>query len=259
MTAEPLTVTALGQSGFVFDFGGTRIVIDPYLTDSLARHSEALRRQIPVVREPGELTDVDWVLLTHNHGDHTDPDTLIPLAAASPGARLIAPYDSRESLASLGVAWSAVVPPLEWLELGAGVSVRTIPAAHTKLERNTDGELRWAGYLLRMGGITIYHAGDTIPHEEIFAALAGEQIDYAMLPVNERNFYRDRAHLVGNLTLREAFRMAADLGVRTLIPVHWDLFAANSTHPEEIELLHRLEAPDFALEFFPAGTVRTLS
>lgn len=250
-----MNALALGQVGFVFDVAGVRLVIDPYLSDTVAeKHGPALRRQIPIARAPAALAPVDWLLLTHAHLDHTDPATLAPLVAASPATRIIAPFEVREILAAHGLEGGGVMtPPLAWTPLAPGVELRAVPAAHTALERDATGESRYVGYLLRAAGLTLYHAGDTIPHPEIFAALAGESIDYAFLPVNERNYYRDRADIVGNMTVREAFQMAADLGAKTLVATHWDLFAPNRVHPEEIALLHRLESPPFRLAIWPAG------
>lgn len=255
-----MKILALGQVGYVFDAAGVRVVIDPYLSDAVAEQfGEDLRRQIPIVHPPAELAPVDWLLLTHAHLDHTDPATLRPLLAASPAARILAPFESRAILAAEAPGGSSVAPPPEaWIELAPGLELRAVPAAHTELERDAAGELRYVGFLLRADGVTIYHAGDTIPHEEIFAALAGERIDVAFLPVNERNFYRDRAGIVGNMTLREAFRFAADLGVKTLVPTHWDLFAPNSVPRGEIEWMHRQETPPFDLGIWPAGTVATV-
>lgn len=255
-----MRIQALGQAGFVFDVSGLRLVVDPYLSDSVAeKYGEELRRQIPVVVSPDAIVAVDWILLTHAHLDHTDPETLRQMVKASPNARFIAPFEVREILSEIGWGGSAVcAPPGDWLTLGSGVAVRAIPAAHVDLERNSHGECRYVGFLFRFGDFTVYHAGDTIPHPEIFSALNGESIDWAMLPVNERNYYRDRAGIVGNMSLREAFRMAAELGARTLIPIHWDLFAPNRTHRREIEMLYELERPPFSLEVLPAGTVKLL-
>jgi len=255
-----MKIQALGQAGFVIEAAGVRLVIDPYLSDSVAEQfGPALTRQIPIVVFPEKLDDVQWILLTHAHLDHTDPATLRPLAAASPRAKFIAPYESRAVLADIGLGEREILaPPTEWLELAAGFAIRAVPAAHTELERDAAGECRYVGYLLRFGGVVIYHAGDTIPHPEIFANLADERIDWAFLPVNERNFYRDRDGIVGNMSVREAFQMAADLGVRTLVPIHWDLFAPNCTPIAEIELLHQLEQPPFTLELLPAGATKML-
>lgn len=243
----------LGQVGTLLDAEGCRILIDPYLSDSVAEQFGAgLKRQVTPPYTTATCPSIDCLLLTHAHLDHTDPATLSPLLKAQPHLRIFAPYESRKILQDLGCD-SAEVPPGAWTQLAPGLSLRTVPAAHTELHRNSEGELRDVGYTLKMGDTTIYHAGDTIPHPEIFAALHGESIDIALLPVNERNHYRDAQGIIGNMTLREAFQMAADLGVKTLIPTHWDMFTPNSVFPEEIELLHKLLAPPFKLKILQAG------
>lgn len=243
----------LGQVGCLLETGSHRLLIDPYLSDSVAEQFGAgLKRQVPPPFTSATCPRIDGLLLTHAHLDHTDPATLSPLLEARPHLRIFAPYESRKILQDLGCD-SAEVPPGTWTQLAPSLCFRAVPAAHTEIHRNSEGELRDVGYLLKTGSATIYHAGDTIPHPEIFAALKGESIDIALLPVNERNHYRDAQGIIGNMTLREAFQMATDLGVKTLVPTHWDMFAPNSVFPEEIELLHKLLAPPFKLKILQAG------
>jgi L-ascorbate metabolism protein UlaG (beta-lactamase superfamily) len=72
-------------------------------------------------------------------------------------------------------------------------------------------------------------------------------IDIALLPVNEDNFFRRRRGIVGNMTIREAFGLAAEVGIRRVVPVHWDMFAVNSASPEEIKAVYRADAWPFDL------------
>jgi L-ascorbate metabolism protein UlaG (beta-lactamase superfamily) len=74
-----------------------------------------------------------------------------------------------------------------------------------------------------------------------------------MLPVNERNYYRDRAGIIGNMSVREAFAFAEEIGVDTVIPIHWDLFGPNSVLPDEIILVHRHLSPRFRLALSPSA------
>lgn len=250
-----MQIQFLGQAGFLIETAKARVVIDPYLSDSVAeKYGPRHARQVPVIATAAQLAPVDWILLTHAHLDHADPRSLLPLAAASPHAKFFAPCECRSLLEGWSIAGHEMrTPPAVWTAVSSDLEIRAVPAAHLELERDAAGESRFVGYLLRSGGVTVYHAGDTIPHPEIFKSLAGERIDVALLPVNERNYYRDQAGIIGNMTVREAFRMAADLGVAALIPIHWDMFALNSVHPAEMELLHKLEAPPFSLEVMHAG------
>src|SRR5690606_38665190 len=89
-----LAVWALGQAGYVLKGGDTVAVIDPYLSDALEPagygSGRALARQVPIVVAPGALRGVAAVLVTHEHADHCDPQTLGPLLGASPGAMVLA-------------------------------------------------------------------------------------------------------------------------------------------------------------------------
>ena len=53
---------------------GLNILIDPYLSNSVEElDSPDLIRQIKIPYYPEELTNIDWVLITHDHIDHCDP------------------------------------------------------------------------------------------------------------------------------------------------------------------------------------------
>lgn len=251
-----MEITPLGQSGFLLELGSLRILIDPYLSNSVAEQfGPAFERQCPSVLSDSALGAIDWVFLTHAHLDHADPESLRRIYGHSPGVRFLVPYACRVLLHELGIAAAQVVLPPEhaWMSVGEGMQVRAVPAAHLSIVRNAEGELRDVGYLLRVGTRVFYHAGDTIPDPALYDALAGVPIDYAFLPINERNYYRAQADIVGNMSVREAFRFADDLGVRVLVPIHWDLFPCNSVYPEEVQLLYQLERPRFELQMMSIG------
>lgn len=252
-TAE---LTFLGQAGVLLRVGKLHLCVDPYLTDSVAeRFGEDLRRMVPPPAAPGELNDLDWILLTHAHLDHTDLATLLPLTTASPQARIIAPWESRDLLLAAGFPHARLLqPPPSWMALGDGLQVKAVPAAHLEPEQNAAGEWRHVGYRLRWPDASLYHAGDTIPHPVVLAELAKDSApDWALLPVNERNYFRERRDIVGNMTVREAYEFAEVIGARRVIPLHWDLFRPNSVSREEIELIHRLQPRGFELHLLSAG------
>src|SRR2546421_13122207 len=78
----------LGQSGFLVQWQGRHLLLDPYLSDSLtikyAATDKPHVRMTERVIEPERLTFIDVVASTHDHTDHFDPDTLRPLLAANP-------------------------------------------------------------------------------------------------------------------------------------------------------------------------------
>jgi L-ascorbate metabolism protein UlaG (beta-lactamase superfamily) len=251
----------LGQAGARFAFDETVVYIDPYLTDSVAeQYGDAFRRLIPPSVCPGAVRDASWVLITHAHEDHADPSTLEPLARASSAARFMCPPPVVQVLRRAGVAAHRIIPAMEeWYAIGPGVSVRAVPAAHLTIERDSDGAPSFVGYLLKTDDRTIYHSGDTIPHPDVIASVRREGgVDYALLPVNERNYYRDALGIVGNMSVREALLMADDISARTLIPIHWDLFAPNGTPRAEIALVHELTRSSVGLMLCDAGRTERL-
>jgi L-ascorbate 6-phosphate lactonase len=105
------------------------------------------------------------------------------------------------------------------------------------------------GYVLAADGVRYYHAGDTRAAEALIASVrAIGPIDVAILPVNERNFFRERRGIIGNMSVREAFGLAVELGCKRVIPCHWDMFAPNRVYREEIDLIYSRMAPPFELD-----------
>jgi L-ascorbate metabolism protein UlaG (beta-lactamase superfamily) len=82
-----------------------------------------------------------------------------------------------------------------------------------------------------MGGVRLYHSGDTILHDGLVPRLEHQAVDVAFLPVNGRDFWRERRGIIGNLDGREAAELAATIGADVLIPMHNDMFALNHVSP----------------------------
>ena len=249
-----IPLTPLGQSGFRFQFDGCVVYVDPYLSNSVEKtEGEALRRMVPIRIDPARITDASYVFITHVHLDHCDPETIVPISLASPRCRFICPAEVASRLKNFGVAGDRIVVAREeWMTLDGGLRVRPAPASHPAIERDQEGNPRCLGYVMECAGRRIYHAGDTSVCREMLDTLAGVgPIEVAMLPVNECNYYRHTAGIIGNMTVREAFRLATDIGAKVLVPMHWDMFEVNSVFPEEIELLYKLIRPNVELVLNP--------
>ena len=229
-----LALWALGQSGFVVKSSAMLVVIDPYLSDSI-RDTGGPERRFPPPLTPDLLRNVDLVLCTHEHPDHTDVATLKPLLEASPNARLVVSPQSVAMLSKAGVAAEQIEVP----RLGQDYTLkharyRALPAAHYALEIDEAGRSRWMGFTLTCGDSTLLHTGDTILVPELYQALAGMRIDLALLPINGRDYQREQQGLIGNLLPREAAQFAHEIGAEVLIATHNDLFAANRINPAEL-------------------------
>ena len=244
----------LGQSGCKFSFLDTIVYIDPYLSNSVKElDAPDLDRLVPISFHPESVTDADWVLVTHEHMDHCDPHTLPELAAASPMSRFLAPQPVIDILRGWGIATERLQRAEEhWIDLTPDLKVRAIPAAHPEITRDANGHLHHIGFLLDYHGKRLYVAGDTFARQEIIDILIEEgSIHTAFLPVNEHNFFRERHGIIGNMSVREAFQFAEEIGVKQVVAVHWDMFATNSVDPEEIRFIHQRMKPNFDLLIRP--------
>jgi L-ascorbate metabolism protein UlaG (beta-lactamase superfamily) len=249
-----IPVRLLGQSGCRFGFPGCVVYVDPYLSNSVQRlDAQDLERLIPVPVSAESITDADWVLLTHEHIDHCDPDTLPGLARASAGARFMGPAPVLDLLREWGISGERLHLATEsWVELAAGLRVHAVPAAHPAHERDQQGRSRYVGYVVDCGGGRLYLAGDTSVTEQLIECLQHlRPISCAFLPVNEQNFFRARRGIIGNMSVREAFHLADELGVDAVVPVHWDMFAANSVAVDEIRAVYGQMKPAFQLLMQP--------
>jgi L-ascorbate 6-phosphate lactonase len=253
-----IPVRPLGQAGFRLEFGEAVVYVDPYLSDSVEESEGALfRRLVPRPVAPDEVDDADFVLITHAHMDHCDPGTLPQLARASSSARFLGPAEVRDALLGYGIDAGRILDPAEkWLTLTPELRVHPVPAAHPELERDREGGARCLGFVLEYAGRRIYHAGDTSPRQELIDLLRSlGPLHAGLIPVNECSFFKERMGIVGNMSLREAFSLAEEIGIDTLVPMHWDMFAPNSVSREEIELVYRQlyaqPQPPFALSLDP--------
>jgi L-ascorbate metabolism protein UlaG (beta-lactamase superfamily) len=234
-----VAVRWLGQAGFVVRGAQARLAIDPYLSNSLAAKYQGTRfphvRLMPPPLTPDDLHDLDGCLCTHAHTDHMDPDTLGPLASASPACRFVVPRAERAAALARGV------PPdrLVGLDAGeacalAGARVEAIASAHERVELDAVGQARFLGYVVDIGGLRLYHSGDCVPYPGLVERLAALQIDAALLPVNGRDDLRTQNGIAGNFSLEEAVGLCRAAGIAVLIVHHFGMFAFNTVAEMEL-------------------------
>ena len=217
----------LGQSSVIVKLSGATIYIDPYL-------SPDPRRLTPPLLEPMEVTNADIVLCTHDHGDHLDPGAISGIAGASPQAKFVVPVPSRTRVLELGVAEDRVIGlnADESYDFGQ-VKMTAIKSKHEFFDRTPDGFYPYLGYVLQAAGVCAYIAGDTVNYEGLLTRLQAFPLNVIFLPINGRDATRYLANCIGNLTYQEAVDLAGELCPRLAVPLHYDMFAANSEDPQK--------------------------
>jgi len=223
----------LGQSSFLLRFHGATVLVDPFLSP----HPDRL---VPPPFAPDEATGLDLVAITHDHLDHLDRESLPGIAAASPAARFVIPLPLVDAL-EVPADRVLGLRPGESAEIGA-LRVHAVAALHGDLPTDAysfdgaagDGACRFLGYVFDADGICVYHAGDTIAYPGLAEEVRRLAPDVALLPINGRDAEREAQDIVGNLDETEAVELAAEAGVDLLVPMHWDMFAANPGSPGRV-------------------------
>lgn len=228
----------LGQAGFAFRYGAVSVLVDPYLSDSLAHKYAGTRfphiRMMSIPVAPACLPGVDWVCCTHRHTDHMDPETLVALAEANPDCRFVVPRSAWEhATRAIGLAADRVcaVAAGETLELSPEFALTAVPSAHEELAIDDEGRHAFLGYVLRLGNLSVYHSGDCVPYAGLTECLAAQVVDLALLPVNGRDERRLCSNVPGNFHLQEAMELCALAGIRWMIAHHFGMFDFNTVDP----------------------------
>jgi L-ascorbate metabolism protein UlaG (beta-lactamase superfamily) len=246
----------LGQSGYLMKWADTRLLIDPYLSDSLTRkyassekpHVRMTRRVI----DPARLRRINIITSSHQHTDHLDAETLQAIRKAGE-PEWMAIFVAPRAIKKLAEErWGGDVDVL--LNDGEShgwndVSIHAIPAAHDRLERNERGWSIYLGYVFHIGPHVLYHSGDTVLFEQMAELLEPFKIDLAILPINGK---------VGNMSGADAARLAKAIGAKIVVPCHYEMFEFNTADPRE-QFIPECERIGQAYRILRAGERLTLS
>jgi L-ascorbate 6-phosphate lactonase len=226
---EAITLTWLGQAGFLLEGAGQRILIDPWLSPHELRTADPV--PIEALGEP-----VRWLLATHEHLDHLDLPSMGPLLRHSPRLQVMVPSPLEDLVREAAPDARGVGVQPGDVVAAEGVQFHVVPAWHgvTVDDGYSDGgwseglPTRFVGYVIEFPGSVLYHGGDTLATKPLIQAVSEHRPDVALLPVNGRDFFRERRGILGNLDAREAVEMAVRIGARTLIPMHYDMVRGNT-------------------------------
>jgi L-ascorbate metabolism protein UlaG (beta-lactamase superfamily) len=236
--ARGVTLWWLGQASIALRWADTLLLIDPYLSDTLAGKYRGQpfphERMVPVPVDPALITGLTAVLCTHGHTDHMDPGTIRAVQESSDPVFLV-PRAERVKAIERGV------PPTRLVAIDAGeavslgsVSVHAIPSAHEELVQDALGSYLHLGYVVDVGGVRIYHSGDCVPYAGQGELLRALGVQVALLPVNGRDARRSGKGVPGNFHWDEAVQLCRDAAIPTLVCHHWGMFEFNTVDPDQL-------------------------
>ena len=202
-----MKITWLGQAGLLFETGGKTVVVDPYLSDSVAKITPEYARRVPVDEKFLSLKP-DILLFTHHHLDHIDPETVthylpdpcVLVLSAVGGCTYL-----RENFGCDPNRFVCATPGLTWTE--GEIVLRAVYASHSDPDA--------VGYILSAEGKNYYITGDTLYHEKVFESLPDLPLEAVFLPING---------VGNNMNAVDAAAFAARTGARYAVPLHFGLF-----------------------------------
>ncbi|MEM0450748.1 MAG: MBL fold metallo-hydrolase [Nitrososphaerota archaeon] len=203
-----VTITWLGHDGFLIEGGGRTVVIDPFQ-----------------VKARGRKADVAFV--THDHFDHCSPDDLRRFVDPE-GTTVVAAANCSRALRDLRAKEVRYVRPGDSGEV-AGIGYRAVHAYNVNKFRAPGQpfhprEYGGVGYVIRIGGVSVYHAGDTdfIPEMRELG-----QVDVALLPVSGTYV----------MTAEEAAEAAKAISPKLAIPMHFGAIVGSIKDAERFRSL----------------------
>ena len=214
-----MKVTWLTQAGLLFENGNITVMVDPYFSDSVGAVNPEKHRRVPADESYLDKTP-DVILITHEHLDHLDPETIEKiLGKAEKPITFLAPQNAYQKLLKYGGMHNYVMlnPHSVWSERGI-----TFYAVHAEHSDRTA-----VGFILDDGEKTYYVSGDTLYNYDVIdevLELVEDGVDYAFLPINGKG---------NNMNAKDAADFAYEIDAKCAIPVHYGLF--DSLDPEAFD------------------------
>jgi N-acyl-phosphatidylethanolamine-hydrolysing phospholipase D len=238
------SVTWIGHATLLVRLDGVTFLTDPMFSERASPLSFAGPRRLV---DPGvplaDLPKVDFVVLSHDHYDHTDVHSVRALAAR--GARFIVP----RGMGALLRGWGADAAELAWWEQATfgPLRVHCVPARHFSGRTLTDRNRRlWAGWVVEGDSRRFYFAGDTA-YFPGFGEI-GERLGPADLAAVPIGAYLPAAMMKPvHVTPEEALRGATEAGAKRIVGMHFGTFDLTDEPLDEPPVRFRAEAARLGL------------
>jgi L-ascorbate metabolism protein UlaG (beta-lactamase superfamily) len=202
-----MDIRFLGQSCFELSAGDARVVIDPFL-----------KPNNPVSPVSADELDATHVLVTHGHADHIADAVAVASKNDAPTAAIV---ELAGWLGEQGVA-NTLDPSLGGtVEFDWGWA-KLVQAFHSNTTPDGVSVGQAAGWVINIGGSTVYHLGDTCLFGDMKLIAESTPADVALMPIGG-HYTMDR---------HDAVVAAKLIGAQTVIPMHYNTFPAIETDAE---------------------------
>lgn len=211
----------LGHATYLLRIQGKVFLTDPLLIDNTF-----LKRESPLPFPLEKMPKLDYLLLSHNHRDHCDENSLKYIAKENPSLQILTGL----GLESVINSWTNGHPIQEagWYQqyslMDSGISITYVPSRHwSKRWLNDDNKSLWGGFYIQYGGQSIYFMGDSGKGEH-FADIKNTlgTPDYCLMGVGayKPEWFMHQAHI----SPKDAIDAFNTLEGKFFVPMHFGTF-----------------------------------
>ncbi|MFT5811346.1 MAG: N-acyl-phosphatidylethanolamine-hydrolyzing phospholipase D [Rubritalea sp.] len=241
---EGLQVSWLGHSTFLIQLDGITLLTDPIFSERSSPFSfVGPKRYVPSVVNYDKLPKIDYVIISHNHYDHLDIETIQHLGN---DPIYFVPLKLAQWFKDNGIA-SDRVREMDWWDKAEepGLQVQAMPSQHWSARGLSDRyESLWASWHVKLGGRSLWFAGDTgyndIQFKEIGDKTGG--VDFAFIPIGG---YLPRLFMADfHINPEEAVKIHQDVKANVSFGMHWGTFPLTAEGPMApiLELAEQIKA-----------------
>lgn len=200
-----MKIIFLGQAGLLFEKDDFKIMIDPYLSNSVEKINSNNYRRVEVNESFFDIKP-DVMIFTHNHLDHYDPETVERFITTDSNITVLAPKSVWDDVRKIGGNNNYVLfnRHTSWSE--NGIKFTAVKAEHS--------DITPIGVIIDDGEKKYYITGDTLYNEEIFEDIP-ENIYALFLPING---------VGNNMNMTDAARFAKRVNAQKIVPIHIGMF-----------------------------------
>ncbi|WP_413560864.1 MBL fold metallo-hydrolase [Bdellovibrio sp. HCB209] len=219
--SEDLKITWFGHSTVLLNIGGKIVLIDPVLSDSTGPLGFMMKRFQKAVINLTELPKIDVVVISHDHYDHLDMDSIKYFADKA--VPFVVPLGVGAHLQRWGIEQERI-QELDWWQNSrfGDVELTATPAQHFSGRGmwNQNKSL-WASWVIKSPKHSVYFSGDS-GFDTHFKDI-GDKLGPFDIAFVESGQYNEKWREV-HLLPEESVQAFKDLKAKRYFPIHWGMF-----------------------------------
>ncbi|MGI1659438.1 MAG: MBL fold metallo-hydrolase [Desulfitobacterium sp.] len=230
---QDITVAWLGHAGFLINFYGTKILIDPAFYERIGitpvgNFTIGMKRYIASPITPEQIGPVDLLICSHAHTDHFDYPSLRDMQSSNTS---VITAKGTQALWE-GLKYKSVAE-MHWgdeKDYTGGLRVKAIEGEHWGARLPWNKEMESNSLLLSKNGVNIFLGADTGYTEKFQQQLREVDIELAIMGIGA---YSPKSFEARHATPEQAIQMAEEIGAKKILPMHWGTFKISQEPMDE--------------------------